>query len=316
MHRPKIARRVAACLVLVLGVLLGPAATSAPVGAQAAPATITVIDDHHTRVVLHGVPRHIVALAPNVVEVLYALGVGNRVVGVSQDSDYPPAAAHKPVVVTYNAGPNLEKIVALRPDLLIAAGIDASYLPKLRSLHLPIIVLDPHTIGGILHDIAIAGVATGTEGAASALVNRLQTRIDAVTQRVRHAVSRPRVYYEYEFDKAGGWTYGRGSFGDALITMAGGYNVGRAGAGPYPQLSPEQIIALNPQVIVLGDAAYGVSARSVRQRPGFAAIRAVQVNHIYPFNDTLVSRPGPRIVDGLEQLAYLLHPEVFTRHAV
>ena len=310
MHRPKTARRVVASVVLALGVLLGPAAIAAPAGAHAAAATITVVDDHHMRVVLRGVPRRIEALAPNVVEILYALGVGNRVVGVSQDSDYPPAAAHKPVVVTHNSA-NLEKIVALRPDLLIAAGIDARYLPKLRSLHLPTIVLDPQTIDGILHDMTIAGIATGTPGAARELVNRLRARIDNVTRRVRHAVSRPRVYYEYDFDKAGGWTYGYGSFGDALITMAGGYNVGRAGAGPYPQLSPEQIIGLNPQVIVLGDAAYGVSPRSVRERPGFAAIRAVQLNHIYPFNDTLVSRPGPRIVDGLVQLARLLHPKVF-----
>jgi iron complex transport system substrate-binding protein len=316
MHRPKTARRIVACIALVLGVLLRPAAMAAPAGARTAATTITVVDDHHTRVVLRGVPRRIVALAPNVVEILYALGVGNRVVGVSQDSDYPPAAAHKPVAVTYSAGPNLEKIVALRPDLLIAAGIDARYLPKLRSLRLPILVLDPQSIGGILHDIAIAGIATGTVGVARTLVNRLQARIDAVTRHVRHAVSRPRVYYEYDFDKAGGWTYGRGSFGDAVITTAGGYNVGRAGIGPYPQLSPEQIIRLNPQVIVLGDAAYGVSPRSVRQRPGFDATRAVQLNHIYPFNDTLVSRPGPRIVDGLEQLARLLHPEAFTLHAV
>jgi iron complex transport system substrate-binding protein len=176
MHRPKTARRIVACIALALGMLLGPAAMATSLGAHAAAAPITVIDDYHTRVVLRGVPQRIVALAPNVVEILYALGIGHRVVGVSQDSDYPPAAAHKPVVVTYSAGPNLEKIVALRPDLLIAAGIDARYLPKLRSLHLPIVVLDPQTIGGILHDIAIAGIATGTAGVARALVNHLQAR--------------------------------------------------------------------------------------------------------------------------------------------
>ena len=161
MHRLKTARRIVACIALVLGVLLGPATMAAHAGAHAAATTITVIDDHHTRVVLRGVPRRIVALAPNVVEILYALGAGPRVVGVSQDTDYPPAAAHKPVVVTYHDA-NLEKIVALRPDLLIAAGIDARYLPKLRSLRLPIIVLDPQTIGGILHDIAMAGIATAS----------------------------------------------------------------------------------------------------------------------------------------------------------
>jgi iron complex transport system substrate-binding protein len=311
MHASKTLRRAIASVTLVLGVLLGPPAVLAHAGAHAASATITVIDDHNTRVVLHGVPQRIIALAPNVTEILYALGAGSRVVGVSQDSDYPPAAAHKPVVLTYSGGASLEKIVALRPDVLIAAGIDASYLPKLRTLHLPIMVLDPHTIGGILHDITIAGIATGTTGAARALVHRLQARIANVARRVRRASARPRVYYEYDFDKAGGWTYGRGSFGDAVITMAGGYNVGRAGAGLYPQLSSEQIIGLDPQVIVLADAAYGVSPKSVRARPGFDAIGAVRLNHIYPFDDTLVSRPGPRIVDGLEQLARLLHPEVF-----
>src|SRR2546423_10737127 len=105
MHRAKTARRIVAGIALVLGMLLGPAATAARVGAHAAATTIIVVDDHHTRVVLRGVPRRIVALAPNVVEILYVLDAGRRVVGVSQDSDYPPAAAHKPVVVTYNAGP-------------------------------------------------------------------------------------------------------------------------------------------------------------------------------------------------------------------
>ena len=309
MYFSQLARRLAACAAIALLVVLAPGRVAVHAGTSAA---IAVVDDHHTRVTLVGPAHRIVALAPNVVEILYAIGMGSRVVAVSQGTDYPAAATHKPVVVTYNGGANLEKIVALHPDLLVAAGIDAAYLPKLRSLHLPIVILDPATIDGILHDVTLAGAVTGANAAAGALLARLHARIDAVTRRIaRHAISHPRVYYEYDFEKTGGYTYGLHSFGDALITMAGGDNVGHIGLGPYPLLSPEQIIGSNPQVIVLGDAAYGVSAASVAQRPGFSAILAVKRHNVFPFNDTLVSRPGPRIVDGLEALAHLLHPEAF-----
>lgn len=311
--------RIAASAALALLVLpasgtSGTPGTQAMQAARAATraAPLTVVDDHHSRVTLPGPAHRIVALAPNVVEILYAIGMGGRVVGISQDTDYPAAATHKPVVLSYSGGANLEKIVALRPDLLMAAGIDAAYLPKLRSLHLPLVVLDPTTIDGILHDVTLAGTATGANGAASVLLAKLHARIDGVTRRImHHAISRPRVYYEYDYGKTGGYTYGLHSFGDTLITMAGGENIGKIGRGPYPLLSPEQIIGNNPQVIVLGDAAFGVSPAGVAQRAGFSTILAVQRHNVFPFNDTLVSRPGPRIVDGLEALARLLHPEAF-----
>lgn len=297
--------------VLALAVLVAPGAGLTRAQTPRATSTISVVDDHGVRVVLAKTPQRIIALAPNVVEILYALGLGSRVVGVSADSDYPAAATHKPIVLSYPAGANLEKIIALHPDLLIAAGIDATYMPKLTSLHLPTMVLDPSTITGILHDITITGIATNHAAAAHTLVQSLQARIGAVARRLRHISARPTVYYEIDYGKTGGYTYGAGSFGDALITMAGGTNVGRSGTGAYPLLSPEKIIGLNPQIIVLGNAAYGMTARSVRARPGFSAIAAVRADHIYPFNDSLVSRPGPRIVDGLEGLARLLHPEAF-----
>lgn len=308
-HRSTSLRRAAAILVLALGALIAPLAAGARAGAHAAPTTITVIDDHHHRLVLRGIPQRIVALAPNIVEILYAIGAGKRVVGVSSFTDYPPAAAHKPVVVTYT-GANLEKIVALRPDLLVAAGIDNSYLPKLRTLHLPTIVLDPGTIPGILRDISIAGTVTGDVSGARAVVKSMQARLAAVAARLRHIHTHPRVFYELDFSNGSAYTYGQGTFGDALITLAGGYNVGRSGTLAYPQFSTEQLIAAAPEVIMLAD---GASARSVKQRPGFSAIPAVRDGRIYAINDDLVSRPGPRIVQGLEQLARLLHPEAFTQ---
>ena len=300
-------RRAVATLALALCVLIAPGVASAHGGAHAAAATIIIVDDHHDRVTLHGIPRRIVALAPNITEILYAIGAGNRVVGVSSFTDYPPAATHKPVVLTY-AGANLEKIVALRPDLLVAAGIDTAYLPKLRTLHLPTIILDPSTIPGILRDIGLAGMATGNAAGARAVVAAMHARLAAVAARLRHVHSRPRVFYELDFSGGNAYTYGQGTFGDALITLAGGVNVGRSGRLAYPQFSIEQLIAAGPQIIMLAD---GVSVASVKQRPGFSAIPAVRGGRIYAINDDLVSRPGPRIVDGLEQLARLLHPEAF-----
>ncbi len=291
-----------ALLLLVLGLL------AAPAQARTSYATIVVVDDHHTTLTLAAPPKRIISLAPNVTEILFSLGLGPEVVGVSSFSNYPRAAAKLPVVYTYT-GPNLEKILALKPDLLISAAIvPQTVVIKLRALHLKVLVTDPSDLKGILHDIILVGDAAGVPGTATKEVAGLQRRIDAVTRVVAPLNSRPTVFYE--LDKTL-YTVGHGSFMDALITMAGGANIAGGVSNPYPQLSAEKVIAADPQVILLGDAAYGITPAMVAARPGWSAISAVQDHHVYPFNDDLASRPGPRIVDGLEQLARLLHPGAF-----
>jgi iron complex transport system substrate-binding protein len=290
---------VLAFSLLVLG------AWAAPAHARPSPSPIVVVDDHHTTLTFATPPKRIIALGPNVTEILFSLGLGSRVVGVSAYSNYPAAARKLPVVYTLN-GPILEKILALKPDLLISASL---VLPltvnKLRSLHLKVLVTDPHDIPGILHDITLIGAAAGVPAAATREVAGLQRRINVVTATVAPLKSRPTVFYE--LDKTL-YTVGHGSFMDSLITMAGGRNVAAGVNNPYPQLAAEALLADNPQVILLGDAAYGITAASVAARPGWSAISAVKHHHVYPFNDDLASRPGPRIVDGLERLARLLHP--------
>lgn len=289
-------------LALSLGALIAPA--------HARPAaTISVVDDHGTRLTLAAPPHRLISLAPNVTEILFALGLGHDVVGVSSYSDYPSAAKRLPQVISYSTV-DYEKILSLKPDLVVAAGIVPQMaIDKLRSLHVPVLVTDPHNIAGILHDIRLVGVATGMPTAGRALAARLQTRINAIEATVRRATARPRVYYELDTTL---YTVGHGSFVDALITMAGGTNIAGTIMNPYPQLSAETLIAANPQYIILGDAYTGhVSVASVAARPGFATIAAVKLHHVYPFDDDLVSRPGPRIVDGLAALARLLHPELF-----
>jgi iron complex transport system substrate-binding protein len=168
---------------------------------------------------------------------------------------------------------------------------------------------DPHTVAGILADLRLVAAATGVPERGRALAARLQARITTVEATVRRVSSHPRVFYELDTTL---YTAGHGSFVDALIAMAGGTNIAGQVMNPYPQLSREKVIAADPQVIVLGDSTYGgVTPAAVAARPGWGAISAVVHHHVYAFNDDLVSRPGPRIVDGLEALARLIHPEAF-----
>jgi iron complex transport system substrate-binding protein len=301
----------ALCLALCLGAPKPAAATptsSTAIAGHAATRSITVVDDHGTAVTLARIPRRLISLAPNVTEILFALGLGQHVVGVSSYSDYPPAAAKLPSVISYTSL-NVEKTLALKPDLLVAAAIvPQSIVDRLRALHLPVLVTDPHDLAGILADIRLVGRATGTADVAAVLAAHLQARIRHVDALVRRAHSRPRVFYEIDSTL---YTAGHGSFVDALITEAGGTNIAGRFTNPYPQISREALLAANPEIYVLGDTTAGVTPAAVDRRPGFAQISAVRAHRVYPFNDDLASRPGPRIVDGLEVLARLLHPEIF-----
>jgi iron complex transport system substrate-binding protein len=295
-------------LRVIVPVLLILALVASPVSASPSSGTISVIDDHGTTLILHHIPQRIIAMAPSCTEILFALGLGPRVVAASAFSNYPPAAKRLPEVIDYS-GANLERIEALKPDLLVAAGINTPpVIARIRALGFPVLVTDPSTISGILHDITLVGTATGVSGRAATVVAALQQRINTVEQTERRAATHPRVFYEIDSSY---YTAGHGSFIDSLITRAGGTNITAAIHNPYPVVSAETIIADNPQVIVLGDGPAGVTVASVLSRPGWDAISAVQHRRVYLFNDDLASRPGPRIVLGLETLARLIHPELF-----
>jgi iron complex transport system substrate-binding protein len=161
-------------------------------------------------------------------------------------------------------------------------------------------------------NLKIVGRLTGRESEADALTASLQARVQAVTEKLMPISSTITVFYELEgSDPAKPWTAGSGTVISQLIALAGGFNVADSLQGDYAQFSQEELLVANPDVILLGDAAYGVTAEQVAARPGWDALAAVQQGRIYPFDDNLVSRPGPRLVDGLEQIARLLRPELF-----
>jgi iron complex transport system substrate-binding protein len=208
---------------------------------------------------------------------------------------------------------NTEAILALQPDLVIAAEVNTPEQVKaLEDLGITVYYLkNPITFAELYDQVRWAGTITGHEDEANALAESLSERVDAVTSAVANVTEKPKVFYELDgTDPSKPWTTGAGTFMDTMITMAGGVNIGGVLSEPYAQISVEEIVLQNPEFIILGDALYGVTIESVVARAGWGELTAVQENKIFVFDDNLASRPGPRLVDGLEALLAILHPEL------
>ncbi|MFN8427647.1 MAG: cobalamin-binding protein [Anaerolineales bacterium] len=299
---------------------VAPAATDAPAtqAATAIPATeaagITLTDGLGREVKLEGPAQRIVSLAPSITEFLFAVGAGSQTVGRDDASNFPEAALNVTSIGTTYGDLNTEAIVALTPDLVIAAQANTpEQVKSLEDLGITVYYLkDPVTFAELFTQVELFGQLTGHEEEANALADSLSARVDAVTAAVANVTEKPKVFYEIDgTDASKPWTTGPGTFIDTMINMAGGVNVGGVLSAPYAQISAEEIVSQNPDIIVLGDAAFGVTSESVAARAGWGEITAVKDGNIFPFDDSLASRPGPRLVDGLEQLAKLLHPELF-----
>lgn len=280
----------------------------------AATNTLTMTDGLGREITLNGPAQRVVSLAPSNTEILFAIGAGSQVVGRDEFADYPEEAKSIQSVGGSMGEYSSEAIVALKPDLVLAAEINPPELVKqLEDLGLTVYYLkNPKTIEEMYDNLAIAGQLTGHD--VTGMVDLLKARVAAVDEKVKSATDKPVVFYEIDAtDPTKPYTYGPGTFGDLLITRAGGENLATAAGitDPYPQLSLEQIVAANPDVIVLGNSMWGVTPESIAIRPGWEGLAAVTNKQVHPFDDNLVSRPGPRLVDGLEQLARLLHPDLF-----
>jgi iron complex transport system substrate-binding protein len=244
-------------------------------------------------------PQRIISLAPSNTEAL---------------SDYPAEAARVTSIGSTYDKLNTEAIVALKPDLILAAEItNPDQVKTLQGLGLTVYWLpNPKTYDDLYQNINTVGQITGQIDGAQKLIDALKTRFATVIDKVKGAATRPTVFYEVDgTDPTKPWTSGPGTFLDTVITLAGGQNVGRVLKDPFGQISSEELIKQNPDIIILGDTLYGVTIDSISQRAGWKSIAAVKNKAIYSFDDNLVSRPGPRLLDGLEQMAKLLHPELF-----
>lgn len=293
-----------------------PAGDAAPRAPSAEAVSASDARKHEVR--LPRPAERIVSLAPSNTEIVFALGAGDRLVGRDPWSDYPPAASLVRSIGDIYPRPNLEAIVLLEPDLVLGAGVTTGETAMaLEELGIPVYVASrPTSLEDVWRDLEHIGDLLGRAAPARQLLAELRSRVAAVRERTRSLADseRPRVLYELDAtDPARPWTAGQETLVDELIALAGGRNIAHAAGDGYFALGLEAVVLADPEIILLGSARHGgIDVESVSRRPGWSAVSAVVNSRVYPWNDDLVSRPGPRIAAGLEALARLLHPERFS----
>jgi len=294
------------CLLLLALMIVSAACSST----ESTPGTVT--DDMGRQVRLKSEPQRIISHVPSITETLFALGLGDKIVGGSDYCDYPEAAKTVPKIGGYFT-PNIEAIVALNPDLVLTDGYVPDLITKLDSLGIPLAVIDPKDINGILRDIELLGNVTSSQKEATELTSDMKKRIGAVVDAVSSA-SRPSVFYVFDAtDTTKPWTAGPGSFVDALISLGGGNNVAASASDPWIQFNMEELVDADPEILLV-DSHMGtavISPEELKELPGWQNLTAVKENRIYTIDGDLVNRSGPRIVQGLEDIAKILHPELF-----
>jgi iron complex transport system substrate-binding protein len=276
--------------------------------------TINITDDLDRAIELSGPAQRIVTLGPSSLESLFAIGAGVQVVGREEFSTYPESAMEVPSVGSLWGELPTEAILALEPDLVIAPEIiSPEQIQTLEDLGLTVYFqANPVDFDGLWGNLRDLAILSGHSQEAEVLIADLDSRVGEVVSIIEPLAERPSVFYELDAtDPQNPYTVGAGTFIDTIISMAGGNNIGAVLEGEYAPISSEEIITQNPEIILLADAPYGVTPESVATRAGWDVISAVLNGALYEFDPFLVSVPGPRLVDGLEAMARIIHPEVF-----
>ncbi|MGB4044293.1 MAG: cobalamin-binding protein [Thermacetogeniaceae bacterium] len=271
---------------------------------------IVVTDDFGNQVKLDHYPERIVSLTPSNTEILFALGLGEKVVGVTSYCDYPEEAKDKPKIGDLKG--NVEAIVASEPDLVLAKGIlNDDAVEKLRKLDRPVLCLDPESIEGVYRAIELIAKATGTNEKGEEIIGEMKEKIDSVEKKVAKIPQeeRLRVFIEVGSDPL--YTAGKETFVDELVVLAGGINIADDIKG-YQMYSSEAVVKNNPDVILSADSYYVDIKQEIKKRAGWEEIKAVQEGKVIDELDTnLLNRPGPRSALAVELIAKALYPEIF-----
>jgi iron complex transport system substrate-binding protein len=286
-----------------------PTATAEP----PTPEPLVFKDGMGREVVLDGPAQRIVSIAPSNTEMLFAIGAGDKIVGRDDFSDYPSEAMEIPSIGSTYGDLNAEAIVNLDPDLVLAAGITPpEHIEAMESVGLTVYVLaNPNDFKGLFENMLTAGELTGNDSEAAALVEDLQKRFNEIVVRLE-GVESVSLFYEIDAtDPTSPWTIGNGTFQSLAIELAGGSNIFDDLDG-WVQVSLEEIVVRDPSVIVFADGPFvQTSVDSLKERSGWGGLSAVQEGRVYAINTDLLDLPGPRLVEGLETMAKILHPELF-----
>ena len=284
--------------------------------------TLSVIDDEGYTTTFTSIPQRIISLAPSNTQILFAIGLGDKVVGITDYDHYPYnfTAWIEAGNITSIGGfstPNKETIASLSPDLILATPINDPDVVTLRDLGYKVLVLNPNDVDGVLSDISMVGKAAGVDQNAATLVDSLSSQISAIEAKIASAnLPKPKVYYEV-------WTpplmsAGNGSFINDVILKAGGINIFGSETQQYPSVSSETVVQSNPDVIMLptemantGEAPFYGSVADVKARPGWSTISAVENDRVIIVSGDLFAEAGPRIAEQIAVAAEAFYPELF-----
>jgi len=269
-------------------------------------------DDTGREIDIEKTPERIVSFGPSITEILFALDLDENIVGVSDFCDYPEEAQDKPKVGN-SFSPSIEKIVELEPDIVMTVEHE-QFNKELEDLGIPYVVLDPEDVKSILDSIRLAGEVTGKAKEGNRLADTIEKTISSISNSVKDS-DRLKVFFMVDgTDPNMPWTTGGKSFINDVINIAGGENIASEIEDDYTQLSIEKIVDADPDIIIIQTMMGGVPTIAVEvleQHPIWKQLKAVKDGNIYLIDGDIVSRPGPRIAQGLEEVARILHPDSF-----
>jgi len=272
-----------------------------------------ILEDQMSRkVTIPKKPERIISLAPSNTEILFCLGLGDKVVGVTNFCDYPEEVKAIQKIGDYSE-PNMEQIIALEPDLVLATAFQEEQVKQMEKLNIPTLVIEPATIDEMLDEsIYLVGKAAGAEEKASEVRESLKERVSDVLSKTNNISESERPIVFYELYPSPIMTAGPGTFIDEIIWMAGGLNLAHDAESSYPEYSQEMIIAKNPDIILYSH--HGTAKDNPEQiinRPGWQNVKAIKNGKVFYIDGNIIQRTTPRLIDALEQIAKIIHPELF-----
>lgn len=272
---------------------------------------LTLTDATGTEVTFDAKPERMISLAPSETETLFALGLDQEIVGVSDNDDYPEAAKSKPKMGGFEI--NAEAVIAAKPDVVFAAGItSADTIKSLRGLGIKVFQFNPKTIEDVTHDVQLYGQITNRLEAAREVTDKMNAELEQVKAAVKDMPEdqKKNVYIEF----SPGWTVGKGEFMDEMVNLAGGINIAADMQGWF-EINEETIIKANPDVILYGQSVVDEKGQTLEQiikaRSGWDQIQAIKEGRVVGLDDNLISRTGPRVTEGLLQVAKAIYPDLF-----
>lgn len=269
---------------------------------------MTIVDTLGRNITISKKPGKIISLAPSNTEILFELGVGERIVGVTDYDDYPETVKSIDKVSGFK-GANIELIAVKKPDVIFAStNTSKDEVEKIETLGIPVVVSEAKSFSQIYDSIKLIGQIIDKNNESASIISRMKEKISQISDKTKD-LNKIKVYYSVEFGP-NNWTAGKGTFIDEIITIAGGTNIASDVTG-WVQYSLEKIVRDNPDIILASSHAGDIN--TLNTLPGFKDTNAVKNGKIAVIDDNIIVRPGPRIIQGLEATAKALHPEVFNK---